>query len=67
MFLRAPSLRYVGLIGKEILKKAEAMGKNIHEQKAEFVYFCVRERKNNSFEITVIILRYIRNVNVSYP
>ena len=67
MFLRAPSLRYVGLIGKEILKKAEAMGKCIHEQKAEFVYICVRERKNNSFEITVIILRYIRNVNVSYP
>ena len=67
MFLRAPSLRYVGLIGKEILKKAEAMGKSIYEQKAEFVYICVRERKNNSFEITVIILRYIRNVNVSYP
>ena len=52
------------MIGKEILKKAEAMEKSIHEEKTELVYFCVRE-KNNSFEITVIILRYIRNVNFS--
>ena len=55
----------MGLIGKEILEKCEAMEKSIHEQqKAEFVYLCVREEKN--FEITVIILRYIRNFNLSY-
>ena len=53
------------LILKEILKKAEAMEKNIHEQKAESVYLCVGEKKN-SFEISVIILRYLRNVNLSY-
>ena len=56
----------MGLILKEILKKAEAMEKRIHEQKAEFVYLCVREKRNNGFEISVIILRYIRNVSLSY-
>ena len=56
----------MGLILKEILKKAEAMEKSIHEQKAEFLYLCVREKKNNTFEISVIILRYIRNENLSY-
>ena len=41
------------------------MEKSIHEQqKAEFVYLCVRDKK--SFEITVITLRYIRNFNLSY-
>ena len=54
------------MILKEILKKAEAMEKSIHEQKAEFLYLCVREKKNNTFEISVIILRYIRNENLSY-
>ena len=40
------------------------MEKNIHEQqKGEFVYFCIREKKNK-FKITVIVLRYIRNVNL---
>ena len=58
-------LCHVGLIVKEILKNAEPMEKRIHEQKAELVYLCVREKKNNSFEITVMILRYIRNVNFS--
>ena len=41
------------------------MDKSIHEVKAEFVYLCVRGRKkinSFSFEITVIILRHIRNV-----
>ena len=56
----------MGLILKEIVNKAEAMEKSIHEQKAEFVYCCIREKKNNSFEISIIILRYIRNVNLSY-
>ena len=42
------------------------MEKNIHEFKVEFVYLCVGEKKNNSFEITVIILRYTRNVNVLF-
>ena len=36
------------------------MENSIHEFKVEFVYLCVGE---NSFVITVIILRYIRNVN----
>ena len=56
----------MGLILKEIVNKAEAMEKSIHEQKAEFVYCCIRENKNNSFEISIIILRYIRTVNLSY-
>ena len=56
----------MGLILKGILKKAEAMEKNIYESKAGLVYLCLRERKNNSFEIFLIILRYIRNVNLSY-
>ena len=34
-------LRCVGLILKVILKKAEAMGKSIYEQKAEFAYLFV--------------------------
>ena len=51
------------LIRKEILKKDETMEESIHEQqKAEFVYWCVRE----NVDINVIILRYIRNVNLSY-
>ena len=40
------------------------MEKNIHEFKVEFVSLCVGEEKNNSFEITVIILRYTKNVNL---
>ena len=38
---------------------SEAMEKSIHELKVEFVHLCVCvwERKNNSFEITVIIFR----------
>ena len=56
----------MGLMLKGILKKAEVTEKNIHEQKAEFVYFCVIEKKKNRFEISVIILRYIRNENLSY-
>ena len=36
---------------------AEAMEKSIHELKVEFVYLCVWEKKNNSFEITAIIFR----------
>ena len=43
------------------------MEKNIHRFKVEFVYFCIGEkRKKNNFEITVIILRYIRNVNLLF-
>ena len=41
------------------------MEKNIPELKAGFLCMCVRE-KNNSFEIHVIILRYIRNVNLPF-
>ena len=39
------------------------MEKSIHGFKVEFVYLCVGEKKNNSFEIAVIILRYIINDN----
>ena len=41
------------------------MGKSILELKAEFACMCVRE-KNNSFEIDVIILRFIRNANLPF-
>ena len=41
------------------------MEKSIPELKAEFVCVCERE-KNNSFKIHVIILRYIRNVNLPF-
>ena len=37
---------------------AEAMEKSIHDLEVEFVHLCVCERKkNNSFEIMVIIFR----------
>ena len=32
----------------------------------EFVYLCVEEKKNNGFEIVIIILRTIRNVNLLF-
>ena len=41
------------------------MEKGIPVLKAEFMYVCER-KKNNSFEIHVIILRYIRNVNLPF-
>ena len=41
------------------------MEKSIPELKAEFVCMCVREKKI-SFKIHVIILMYIRNVNVPF-
>ena len=45
---------------------AEAMEKSIHELKVEFVHLCVRERKkNNSFEITVIIFRVYKKYKSS--
>ena len=43
-------------------KRAEAMEKSIPELKVEFLCMCVRERKNNSFKIHVIILMYMKNV-----
>ena len=42
------------------------MEKSIPELKAEFVCMSVRKKKNNSFKIHVIILRYIRNVNLLF-
>ena len=48
------------------MKKAEAVEKSIHKLKGEFAYLGVREKRNNSFEITVIILRYIGNVNLLF-
>ena len=47
-------------------KRAEAMEKSIPELKAEFECLCATEKKNNSFEIHVIILRYIRNINLPF-
>ena len=32
----------------------------------DFMCMCVREKKNNSFEIHVIVLTYLRNVNLSF-
>ena len=48
-------------LGKKSWKGTEAMKKSIHEIKVEFVYLCVREKK-----ITVITLRYIKNVNLLF-
>ena len=42
------------------------MEKSVPELKAEFVCMCVREKKNISFEIHAIILRYIRNINLPF-
>ena len=43
------------LILKGILKKVQAIEKSIYEQKAKFVYLCIREKRNNSFKISVVI------------
>ena len=48
------------------MKKVWKMEKSIPELKAGFVCMRVREKKNNSFKIHVIILRYIRNVNLPF-
>ena len=43
------------------------MKKSIPELKAEFVcIMCGGEKKNNSFEIHEIILRYIKDVNLPF-
>ena len=42
------------------------MGKSIPERKAEFVCMCVREKKNSSFKIHIIILKYTRNVDLPF-
>ena len=43
------------------------MEKSMPELKAEIVcIMCGREEKNNSFEIHVIILSYIKNVNLPF-
>ena len=47
-------------------EKSWSNGKKYPWAESGIVYLCVREKKNNSFEISVIILRYIRNVNLSY-
>ena len=47
----------MGLIRKKILKKAEAMEKSIPELKAEIVCICVRQNKNNSFEVHIVIFK----------
>ena len=43
------------------------MEKRIPELKAEFVcIMCRGEKKNNSFEIHAITLRFIKNVNLQF-
>ena len=43
------------------------MKKSIPELKAEFVrIMCGEEKKSNSFEIHVIILKYVKNVNLPF-
>ena len=45
--------------------RAKAIAKSTAELKAEFVCIMnVGEKKNNSFEIHVIILRHIKNINL---
>ena len=41
------------------------MEKIFIEQNLKFVYLCVRE-KNDGFEITVTVLRYVINVNLLF-
>ena len=50
----------MGLIGKKILKRAQAMEKGIHELKGVFAYLISWEKKINSYEITVIILKVFK-------
>ena len=59
-------LRYVSLIEKKILKKGWGNGKKVSLSWKQNLCVCVWERKNNSFKIHVIILRYIRNVNLPF-
>ena len=40
--------------------------KKVSMSKVEFMYLCVREKKNNNFEISVIILKYMRNLHLFY-
>ena len=47
-------------LGRKSWKKAGAMEKSIHELKAEFVYLILREKKINSYEITVIIFKVFK-------
>ena len=42
------------------------MEKSIPDLIAEFVCMCVKEKKNSSFKIYVIILMHIRNVNLPF-
>ena len=53
-------------LGRKSWKRVEAIEKSIHKFKMEFVYLCVEEKKNNGFEIVIIILRTIRNVNLLF-
>ena len=53
-------------LGRKSWKRVEAIEKSIHKFKMEFAYLCVEEKKNNRFEIVIIILRTIRNVNLLF-
>ena len=42
------------------------MEKSIHELKAEFAYLILWEKKNSSLEITVIMFKVYKNVNLLF-
>ena len=63
--IRKGSLLCGGFHWKKILKKRWDNWKSIPQLKAKFVRVW-NKKKKNSFEIHVIILRYIRNVNLPF-
>ena len=60
-------LCYVDLIEEKILKKDWGNGKKCPwAESGVCMYYVWGREKNNSFEIQVIILRYIKNVNLPF-
>ena len=59
-------LRYGGLIGKKILKEAQAIEKSIPKLKVEFVCVCEREKITVLNSCNLLVLRYIRNLNLPF-
>ena len=55
----------MGLIRKKIPKKGWGNGKKYPLTESEICVFVCERRKINSFEIAVIILSYLRNLNLS--
>ena len=59
-------LRYVGFIGKKILKKGWGNGKKYPCAETGIFVYVYETEKNNSFEIHIITLRYIKNANLPF-